>query len=83
MIGADEALAVAAAFVRQLHAAMAAGIEEGLGLAVLAAHDQDRLAGDVGGEIIARVGQVGAERDQLRPLQEQLLLFQLETGLCR
>jgi len=81
VIGADEALAVAAALFRQLHAAVAAGIEERLGLTVLVAGDEDRLAGDVGGEIITGVRQVRRQGDQLRPFQEQLLLLQLEPVL--
>jgi hypothetical protein len=80
VIGASKALGMAAA-LGQLDPAMAAGIQEGLGLPILTAHDQDRLAGDIGGVIIARVRQVGTECDELRPLEEQLLLFQLEPLL--
>src|SRR6185312_4415283 len=81
MIRADETLVVAATLFRQLHAAMAAGVEEAANDAILAAYDDDRLAGDVGGEIVARVRHIGRERDKLRTLEEHHLLLELEPVL--
>ena len=75
VIGAGEGPRVAAA-LRHRRAAMAADIGEGAHLAVGAARHQHRHAGDILGDVVARLGEPRREAHEDRPIAEQPLAFQ-------
>jgi hypothetical protein len=55
MVGADDDVAIAAAVIEQGRAAMAAGIGEGADHLVLAAHDDERHAGEFQRHIVTGI----------------------------
>ena len=84
MVGAHETRRVAAAKLRHFDPAMAADIGEGADLAVLAAHDHHRLAGDATGDVVTRIRNLLLPRQEEPLLREDALLLErldLERGV--
>ena len=81
--GAGERGAVVRLAPAQHRPAVAAGVDEGVQSTLLVTRDDDRLAADVGGEVVAHVGDL-AVVGQVHPVAlEDVLHFQFEQVLVR
>ena len=80
VVGAGEAAGAAAVLLGEPGPAVAADVEEGADLPVVASHDDDRAGGQVVGEEVARLAHVARQRHQQWDLQEDPLHLQLVLG---
>ncbi len=82
VIAACEPLGVAAPVVDHLGAAMSAAVEQHVNLAVAVPCHDDRLAAELGGYVVARIGHLTGVTDKQPSAAENAFHFQLkQTGI--